>query len=124
MNIYATTFTVTGLTPGTALLWGVCAVDSLGNVSANNYLPSLVINPVPKPAALAAVPAPPATAGGFQFTVQASAVQTTLVQATTNLADPASWVAIATNPPGSSAFNFTDTNAVRYPARYYRIDTP
>ena len=47
--------------------------------------------------------------GGFQFAVQANAVQTTLIQATTNLADPTSWVTIATNPPGRT-FIFTDTN--------------
>jgi hypothetical protein len=77
---------------------------------------------VPKPAALAAVAAPPVT-GGFQFTVQASAVQTTLVQATTNMGDPTSWVTIATNPPGN-AFIFTDTNSSQFPTRYYRVISP
>ena len=122
-NIYGTTVTVTGLTPGTALLWGVSARDTAGNVSGYDYLPSLVINPVPTPAALAAITRPPAT-GGFNFTVQANAVQTTLVQATTNLADPASWVTIATNPPSSSTFNFTDPKASQFPTRFYRVVSP
>ena len=121
-NIQGTTVTLTGLTPGRALLWGVSAHDTAGNVSGYDYLPSLVVNPVPKPAALAAVVAPPLI-GGFQFNVQAGAVQTTLIQATTNLTDPTSWATIATNPPGS-AFIFTDTNSSQFPARYYRVLSP
>ncbi len=121
-NITATTFTVTGLAPGTAILWGVSARDTAGNVSSYDYLPSLVVNPVPTPAALAAIAASPA-AEGFKFTVQASAVQTTLVQATTNLMDPLSWVTIATNPP-SSTLTFTDANASQFPTRYYRVVSP
>jgi hypothetical protein len=68
--------------------------------------------------------AEPPAAGGFKFTVQANAVRTTLVQATTNLADPASWVTIATNPPTSSTFDFTDPNAGQFPTRYYRVLSP
>ena len=121
-NIYNSTFTVTGLSPGTAILWGVSALDTAGNVSAYDYLPALVINPAPQPAALAAVTVPPAT-GGFQFIVQADAAQTTLIQATTNLGDPTSWVTIATNPPASS-LTFTDINAGHFPNRYYRVISP
>ena len=121
-NITGTTITITGLASGTAFLWGVSALDTAGNVSAYDYLPSLVVNPVPKPAALAAVAAPPGT-GGFQFTVQASAVQTTLVQATTDPGDPTSWTTVATNPPGS-AFIFTDTNSSQFPSRFYRVVSP
>jgi len=122
-NINGTTITITNLAPSMAMLWGVSALDTAGNVSAYDYLPSLIANPVPKPAALAAVAVPPPAAGGFQFNVQASAVQTTLIQATTNLWDPAAWTTIATNPPGS-AFIFTDTNSGQFPARYYRVITP
>ena len=121
-NITGTTVTITGIAPGTAFLWGVSARDTAGNVSAYDYLPSLVINPVPTPAVVAAIATPP-VAGGFQFTVQASAMETTLVQATANLADPASWTTIATNPPGR-AFIFTDTNSSQFPARYYRVVSP
>jgi hypothetical protein len=122
-NIYATAVTLTGLTPGAALLWGVSAYDTYGNLSGYNYLPSLVINPVPAPAALTAVAMPPA-AGGFNFTVQASAVQTILIQATTNPGVSSSWVTIATNPPSGTTFNFTDTNASQFPKRFYRVVTP
>ena len=122
-NISNTTFTVTGIAPGTAFLWGVSARDTAGNYSAYDYLPSLVVNPVPTPAAVAAVAAPPSAAGGFQFAVQASAMQTTLIQATANLADPSSWVTIATNPPGK-IFTFTDTDSGKFPTRYYRVVSP
>ena len=123
LNINTTTFTVTGLSSGTAILWGVTAVDTSGNVSAYDYLPSLVINPVPTPAAVTAVVAPPA-AGGFQFTVQASAVQTTLIQATTNPSDPTAWVTIATNPPAGGPFTFTDSGSSQFPLRFYRVVSP
>jgi len=122
-NITAATFTVTGLAPGTAILWGVSARDTAGNVSSYDYLPSLVVNPMPAPVALVAIAASPA-AGGLKLTVQPNAVQATLVQATTNLADPASWVTIATNPPTGSTFDFTDPNASQFPTRYYRVLSP
>ncbi len=119
-NFTGTTATITGLTPGTYEEWTVAGFDADGNVSG--YAPGIyAVNPVPAPAVVSAVAAPPAT--GFQFAVQASAVQTTLIQATTNLADPSSWTTIATNPPGK-AFIFTDTNSSRFPIRYYRVVSP
>jgi hypothetical protein len=121
-NFTGTTATITGLTPGTYEEWSMRAYDAGGNVSG--FAPGIfVINPVPKPAALAVVAAPLVT-GGFQFSVQASAIQTTLVQATTDVADPASWVTIATNPPTTSTFNFTDPNASQFPMRFYRVVSP
>ena len=120
-NFTGTTATIAGLTPGTYEEWSVRAYDAGGNVSG--FAPGIyAVNPVPKPAALAVVAASPVT-GGFQFTVQASAIQTTLVQATTNLADPKSWVTIATNPP-SSTLTFTDANASQFPTRFYRVLSP
>jgi hypothetical protein len=63
--------------------------------------------------------------GGVQFTVQQSGgIETTLIEATTNLADPASWVTIATNPPTSSTYILTDTDASRFPTRFYRVLSP
>ena len=44
--------------------------------------------------------------------------------ATTNLGDPSSWVTIATNPPTSSAFTFTDPTASQFPMRFYRVVSP
>ena len=121
-NFTGTTATITGLTPGTYEEWTVAGFDADGNVSG--WAPGVyAVNPVPKPAALAAVVAPPQATGGFQFSVQASAVQTTLIQATTNLVDPTAWTTIATNPPGS-LFIFTDTNSASFPMRYYRVITP
>ncbi|HLX94340.1 MAG TPA: kelch repeat-containing protein [Verrucomicrobiae bacterium] len=124
-NFTGTTATVTGLKPGTYEEWSMRAYDAAGNVSG--FAPGIyAVNPVPasvtlsQPAALSALTP---GSGGFQFSVQASAVETTYVQATTNMADPASWVTIATNPPGSS-FIFTDTDTNVYPARFYRVMSP
>jgi hypothetical protein len=121
-NIQGTSITITGISPGTAFLWGVSALDTAGNTSAYTYLPSLVVNPVPQSASLATVG--PSTSGGFKFNVQTAQAQTTWVQATTNLADPSSWTTIATNPPTSSTYIFTDPQAGQFPARYYRVVTP
>ena len=123
VNIYGTNVTLTGLTPGRSLLWGVSAYDANGNLSGYDYLPSLVINPVPTPAVLSAV-AMPTTGGGFSFTVQAGAVRSTLIPATTNPGDHSSWVTIATNPPSGATFSFTDTNASQFTVRFYREVSP
>jgi Kelch motif len=120
-GITSTSITFTGQTPGTTHYYFLYAHDASGNSSTADILQTY--NPVPTPAALAPVIAT-SVAGGFTFTVQANAVQTMLIQATTNLADPASWVIIATNPPSSSAFRFTDTNAALYPVRFYRTVAP
>jgi len=116
-----TTATITGLTPGSMHEWGVRAFDAAGNVSGFDYGPT-AINPVPAPAALIA--GAPIAAGGFQFTVQASAVQTTLIQATATPADPASWQTIGTILPVNSTFRFTDTNASQFSMRFYRALSP
>jgi len=119
-NFTGTTATITGLTPGTYEEWTVRAYDAGGNVSG--FASGIYAdNPLPAPAALSSLTQ--LGSGGFQFAVQAGSVRTTLVQATTNLADPLSWVTIATNPP-SSAFTFTDTNASQFPTRFYRVVSP
>jgi hypothetical protein len=123
VNIHGTSVTLTGLTPGRALLWGVCAYDAYGNLSGYCYLPSLAVNPVPTPATLSGA-AMVAGNQGFSFTVQANAVQTTFIQATTSPGDPSSWVTIATNPPNGSSFSFTDFNASQFPMRFYRAVSP
>ncbi len=121
-NYTGTSATIAGLTPGTYEEWTVAGFDAAGNVSG--WAPGgYAVNPVPTPVTLAAIVAPPPAAGGFQFSVQASAVQTTLIQATANLGNPNSWTTIATNPPGST-FIFTDTNASQFPTRYYRVVSP
>ena len=70
--------------------------------------------------------AAPSASGGFQFTVSegGNRLQTVLIQATTNLADPNSWVQIGSLLPTTNPFNFTDTNAAQYPMRFYRIVAP
>jgi len=116
-----TTYTVTGLIPGSLHEWGVRDHDALGYVSAFDYGPT-ALNPVPTPAVLSADTLP--TAEGFTFTVQGNAVETTFIQATTNPYDGSTWETIATNPPTSATFIFTDTNANQYPNRFYRVVSP
>lgn len=122
-GIAGTSITITGLAPGRAMLWGVSAVDTAGNVTVYDYLPSLVINPMPQNVVLTGVTGSPG-ADGFQFTAQMNSPQTIFIQATTNIADPNSWVTIATNLPTVGTFTFTDTNSSQYPARYYRVLSP
>jgi hypothetical protein len=113
-----TRITLTGLAPGQSQTYYVAATGSGGT---SGYAGIFVTIPVPAVPRLSS--AVLAVAGGFQFTVLTSVAQTTLVQATSNLADSTSWVTIATNPPGN-AFTFTDTNAAQYPARFYRVLAP
>jgi hypothetical protein len=122
-NIQGTGVTLSGLAPGNAMLWGVAALDTAGNVTTYDYLSSLVVNPMPQRATLAAVFGPQAP-GGFQFTVQVGTAQTIFIQATTTPADPSSWQTIATNPPAATTFTFTDPNSSQYPIRFYRTVCP
>ena len=45
------------------------------------------------------------------------------VLAATNLSPPVVWLPIYTNNNGG-AWQFTDTNTVLYPMRFYRVATP
>jgi len=49
-----------------------------------------------------------------------------LIQATTNLGDPSAWTTICTNMADSvtGVIQWTDTDAVNHPYRFYRIATP
>ncbi|HEV2331318.1 MAG TPA: kelch repeat-containing protein [Verrucomicrobiae bacterium] len=127
LNLTGTNGTANGLVPGQSHLWYVAGVDAQGTYSAftgNPFAYVSVANPVPKPATLASSSSIAPNPDGFQFTVQTSTPQTTFVQATTNLSDPASWTTIATNFSPADLFTFTDTNSSQFTARYYRVITP
>lgn len=48
-----------------------------------------------------------------------------LIQATSNLGDPSSWVNISTNlTDNGGAFQWTDAEAANHPFRFYRLATP
>ena len=66
------------------------------------------------------------TNGGFQITVSegGTILQTILIEASTNPEDPNSWVQIGSLLPASNPATFTDSDAARYPARFYRIIAP
>ena len=119
-GITGTSMSFSGQTPGLQHYYFLYAHDAAGNSSAAAILGTF--NPLPTPAALSNLA--PAGSGGFQFTVQSGWAQTTLIQATSNLEDPTSWVTIATNPPSSSTYIFTDTNAYLFPMRFYRVLSP
>ncbi|HWY32910.1 MAG TPA: fibronectin type III domain-containing protein, partial [Candidatus Acidoferrum sp.] len=121
VNITTTNATVNGLTPGSTHYWYIAGVDAQGFASPLVYTVQ-AINPVPTPATLSTANSP--ATGGFQFNITPSAYQTTLVQATTNLQDPASWETIFTNPIAGAAINFTDPAAASFPSRFYRVVSP
>lgn len=123
-NIPNTSVTINGLAPGGAMLWSVSVKDTSGNVSSYAYLPSLVINPNPSAPQLSA--AVIAANGNFQFTATegGSTLQTVYIEATTNPADPNSWVQIGSLMPTNSPFTFTDPNATQFPMRFYRVKAP
>ena len=120
-NITNTSFKITGLAPGTALLPGVAARDVYGNLSAYAYFPSLVVNPAPvevKAGGAAMLPD-----GSFQFTANGASGQTAVVETTTNLADPASWTLLTSFLPTNSAFTITEENPLTG-ERFYRVTQP
>ncbi|MBU6399862.1 MAG: hypothetical protein KGS61_06050, partial [Verrucomicrobia bacterium] len=61
-----------------------------------------------------------------QFTVQEAGpvLQTVLIEASTNWANPSGWAQIGSVLPASSVFTFTDTNALLSPSRFYRVRAP
>ncbi len=124
-NIPGTTFTIPNLSPGTALQIGVAALDAYGNTSAYTYLPSLVTTPAPAPAQLAGAGVA-LGGGGFQLTISEAGpiLQTVLIQASANPADPNSWTQIGSVLPTTNPFTFTDTNSAPFPMRFYRVVTP
>lgn len=123
-NITGTNGTITGLTPGGSHLWFVSGVDAAGYASHITWVYVVVTNPVPVSPRLSS--AAPSASGGFQFTVSegGSVVQTVLIAAATNLADPNAWVQIGSLLPTANPFTFTDTNAAQYQRRFYRILAP
>jgi hypothetical protein len=121
-NFTGTSATITGLTPGTYEEWSLRAYDAGGNVSG--FGPGVyAVNPMPVPPLLSSVRT---SAGGFQLTASegGSVLQTVLIQATTNPADPNSWMQIGSLLPTANPFTFNDTNAAQYPMRFYRIVAP
>jgi hypothetical protein len=125
-GITNTTGTVTGLMPNSSAYWTVEAFDGQGYGAYSTLDLVAATNPLPVPPLLGG--AGPLANGSFQFIVteQGSAVQTVVIQASTNLADPNSWVQIASLYPGTNTFTFTitDTNAYQFPVRFYRIVVP
>jgi trimeric autotransporter adhesin len=65
------------------------------------------------------------TNGNVAFNLLTTPNTSSRVLAATNLTPPIDWQPIYTNvAPANGAWQFTDTNASHYPARYYRSSTP
>jgi hypothetical protein len=124
-NLTGTNATITGLTPGSTHTWYISGVDAQGFYSPLTYVSATWVNPIPKPSGLSGNGF--SASGAFQFTINPATVgvsQTTLVQATTNLQAPTSWITIYTNPVAAEAISFTDPAAASFPSRFYRVVNP
>lgn len=124
-NLTGTNATITGLTPGSTHSWWISGLDAQGFYSPLASVSATWINPIPKPAGLSGNGF--SANGAFQFTITPATVgvsQTTLVQATTNLQDPTSWITIYTNPVAAEAISFMDPAAASFPFRFYRVVSP
>jgi chitinase len=123
MGITNTSFTMTGLTPGTSYQWEIRSHDALGYASAFN-IGFTMVNPIPAPATIGTGQV--TSGGSFQLTITegSQSLETVLIEASTNPADTNSWVQIGTIFPTSNPFTFTDTNASQYPTRFYRVIAP
>src|SRR5438477_7458071 len=123
-NIIATNGSVAGLTSGRSHIWFVAGVDAAGNASSIGGVYVNVTNPVPMAPLVSGVEW--LSNGSFQFTVQerGTAIQTVLIQANTDMSDPAGWIQIGSVLPTGNNFTFGDPNAAQYPTRFYRILAP
>jgi len=59
----------------------------------------------------------------FGFTINWAGAVTVVVEASTNLANPA-WIPLATNTLTSGSAYFSDPQWTNYPARFYRVTWP
>jgi hypothetical protein len=120
-GITGTSGTVTGLIPNSSAYWTVEAFDDQGYGAYSSLDLVAATNPVAVPPLLNG--AGQLANGSFQFsaTERGSAVQTVLIQASANPADPNSWVQIGSLYLGTNTFTFTDTNAFQFTARFYRM---
>ena len=124
INITGTNGTVSGLIPGRSHIWFVAGIDAAGTASAQIYPYVIVTNPVPTPPVLSSLTL--SSNGVVQVTASesGSSLQTVLIQATTNLGDPTSWVKIGSVLPTSNPFTFSDPDAAQCPMRFYRLIVP
>jgi hypothetical protein len=59
----------------------------------------------------------------FGFTISWATNVSVIVQACTNLANPA-WIPVATNALSNGTNYFSDTQWTNYPSRFYRVSGP
>lgn len=57
-------------------------------------------------------------ADGYQLSLTGTAGASYVLQTSTNLTD---WISVSTNTPAGSQFILTDTNAVNFPYKFYRV---
>lgn len=87
--------------------------------SSNTSIPTKQLNgPMPMAATNAGV-----QRNSFGFRVTGPTLETIVIQACTNLANPV-WVPLVTNDLGNGTYSFSDSAWTNYPARFYRIQYP
>jgi hypothetical protein len=110
-----TTTTIAGLTAGVTYYFAATAYDGLGLESGYSAEVSYLV-----PAELPAVQIRTALAGSFIVTVTGPAGLTCDIQASPDLV---AWTVIGTvTLDASGSLDFTDTNAVNFPQRFYRTE--
>ncbi len=114
--------TVSGLSASTTHSWVVQAFDASGTASAPSSS-IMVTLPTPGTPTISGKPTY-STGSGFQFSVKGAANQTAILQATSTLGVPSSWVTLQSVMPSTSLFNFTDPNASQFTQRFYRVMQP
>jgi hypothetical protein len=62
-------------------------------------------------------------AGQFGFTITGANNLVIVVEASTNLANPA-WIPVGTNTLTGGSFYFSDPRWTNHPARFYRLRSP
>jgi autotransporter-associated beta strand protein len=108
--------TLTAVTPDKAGVYTVLVTNQYGGVTSTN----VTLTVVPPPQATTAM-----TTNGFQLTTTTIPGTSYLIQSTTNISPPVTWVTVASgNADSNGAIQFTDTNFAANLALYYQLAFP
>jgi uncharacterized repeat protein (TIGR01451 family) len=108
-------FTVRPYGSGNLLNYALASATTPDGNPADDFASTNILATIPMPPQVTGIVGNPD--GSIQFSIISAAGQINVVEASTNLANPAGWVPIYTNV---GSFLFSDSSATNYPNRFYR----
>ncbi len=108
-------FTVLPNAPGNLLNYALASATTPDGNPADDFATTNILATVPMPPQVTGIVGNPD--GSIQFSILSAAGQINVIQAATNLANPAGWVPLYTN---RGSWPCSDSTATNYPYRFYR----